>query len=155
MPKLKQSAGILLYRRLLRNIPEVLLVHPGGPFWVKKDLGAWSIPKGEFGAGEDALATAIREFREETGTEVNGNFTELSPLKQKTGKIIYAWMCEGDMAIDNIVSNTFEMEWPPRSGKKKSFPEVDRAGWFVPEEALLKIVPGQAGFISQLLERLK
>src|ERR1700679_1046620 len=113
----KQSAGILLYR-FVNHEPEFLLVHPGGPFWTKKDAGAWSIPKGEFTEEEDALVAARREFKEETSMDIWGNFIPLEPVKQKSGKIIYAWAIEGDMDTNKIVSNTFEMEWPPRSGKK-------------------------------------
>jgi predicted NUDIX family NTP pyrophosphohydrolase len=149
----KQSAGILLYRKKGISF-EVLLVHPGGPYWVNKDLASWSIPKGEYGSGEDKLETAKREFEEETGFSVSGNFIQLTPRRQKTGKIVDAWALEGGIDADKIESNHFELEWPPRSGKKQSFPEVDRAGWFAPDEARKKLVPGQAGFIDELEEIL-
>src|SRR5215212_7662130 len=123
---MNKSAGILLFRRINKQI-EFFLVHPGGPFWAKKDLGAWSIPKGEYTDGEEPLQAACREFEEETGQAVTGDFIELKPLRQKSGKIVQAWAVEGDMDADNIRSNMFEMEWPPGSGKKKSFPEVDKA----------------------------
>jgi len=151
---IKQSAGILLYR-FVNGEPEVLLVHPGGPFWAKKDLSAWSIPKGEFTEEEDALVAARREFKEETGTDISGNFTALKPVKQKSGKIIYAWAIEGNMDANTIVSNTFEMEWPPRSGKKQAFPEIDRGEWFGINEAKEKINAGQLPLIEELMSTLK
>lgn len=143
------SAGILLYRQRGGTL-EVFLVHPGGPFWKNKDEGAWSIPKGEAGDGTDLLETAQREFGEETGAKASGEFTALAPLKQKSGKVVHAWALRGDIDAENIVSNPFEMEWPPRSGKLQSFPEVDRGAWFAPDQARLKIVAGQRGFIDQL-----
>ena len=121
----KTSAGILLYRR--QPELQVFLVHPGGPFWAKKDLGAWSLPKGELDEGEDPLAAAIREFTEETGFPVDGDFRALSPLRQKNGKIIHAWAVEGDCDPAELRSSPFSMEWPPKSGKQQEFPEVDRA----------------------------
>ena len=149
----KKSAGILLYR--LRNgTLEVLLVHPGGPFWSKKDLGAWSIPKGEFDENENALDAAKREMEEETGIKVSGEFIELTPLKQKSGKVVYAWALEKDIAPEQIKSNDFEMEWPPRSGQKKSFPEIDKAAWYKPDEAKNKIIEGQSPFITELKMKL-
>jgi predicted NUDIX family NTP pyrophosphohydrolase len=148
----KQSAGILLYRRKNKQL-EVLLVHPGGPFWAKKDQGAWSIPKGEY-EGEDALAAAKREFEEETGFSVSGETLALGQQKQKGGKVIDAWALEGDLNPDALHSNTFEMEWPPKSGKRQRFPEIDKAGWFTVETALEKINPGQAAFILELTEKL-
>ena len=148
----KQSTGILPYRWKDGNL-EVFLVHPGGPFWAKKDQGAWSIPKGEFDL-EDGLTAARREFLEETGLTIDGEFIELSPRKIKSGKLIYAWAAEKDIDIGAIVSNEFEMEWPPRSGRRQMFPEVDRAGWFDPNTALEKINPGQAGFIQELTGKL-
>jgi predicted NUDIX family NTP pyrophosphohydrolase len=148
----KQSAGILLYRRKNKQL-EVLLVHPGGPFWAKKDQGAWSIPKGEY-EGEDALAAAKREFEEETGFSVSGETLALGQQKQKGGKVIDAWALEGDLNPDALHSNTFEMEWPPKSGKRQRFPEIDKAGWFTAETALEKINPGQAAFILELTEKL-
>ena len=122
----KQSAGILLYRSADPET-EVLLVHPGGPFWKNKDAGAWTIPKGEFEESEDPLAAAIREFKEETGFTLHGEFIALTPIQQKAGKIVYAWAIEGDIDATKVKSNFFEMEWPPKSGKKQSFPEIDKA----------------------------
>ena len=148
----KQSAGLLMYRR--RGELEVFLVHPGGPFWAKKDTGAWSLPKGEYRPGDDPLAAARREFQEETGFSVAGEFTPLSPLKQPSGKIIQAWAVEGDCDAGAIRSNTFTLEWPPRSGRQQEFPEVDRAAWFTLTAAREKIIKGQAGFLEEL-ERLK
>jgi predicted NUDIX family NTP pyrophosphohydrolase len=130
---------------------EVLLVHPGGPFFVKKDLGAWSIPKGEFADGEDPQQAAIREVQEETGYNVEGPFIPLNPITQKGGKKVYAWAAEGDLDALTIVSNTFALEWPPRSGRTQDFPEVDRAGWFPPDEAREKIKLAQAALIDELL----
>ncbi|MDP4261323.1 MAG: NUDIX domain-containing protein [Bacteroidota bacterium] len=145
----KKSAGILLYR-IKNDLPEVLLVHPGGPFWTKKDLGAWSIPKGEVEPGEDFLEAARREVKEETGIHIRGKLIELTPVKQKSGKIIYAWTAEGDFNVAEIKSNTFELEWPPHSGKKKAFPEIDKAAWFHLNEARKKIVAGQEPLIKEL-----
>jgi len=145
----KKSAGILLYRRV-NTAPEVLLVHPGGPFWKNKDIGAWSVPKGEFADDEQPLIAAVREFKEELGIDVSGDFIELIPQKQKSGKIVYTWALEQDTDVDDIVSNTFELEWPPRSGKMIEIPEVDRAGWFSMNEAKLKIIPGQIPIIENL-----
>ena len=145
----KQSAGILLYRNI-NNKLEVFLIHPGGPFFKNKDEGAWSIPKGEFLDDEDALTAAKREFLEETGQAIDGNFTQLSPVKQKSGKIVFAWAVEGDIDHEIIVSNLFEMEWPPGSGKKASFAEVDRAGWFGVDEGKFKINGAQTAFIEEL-----
>ena len=148
----KQSAGILLYRRK-KDLLEVLLVHPGGPFWAKKDQGAWSIPKGEY-EGEDALAAAKREFEEETGIPMEGEILALSQQKQKSGKLVDAWAVEGDLDVERVRSNTFEMEWPPKSGNKQQFPEIDKAGWFPVATALEKINPGQAAFIHELIQKL-
>lgn len=148
MPR-KTSAGILLYRRRGDDL-EVFLVHPGGPFWAKKDLGAWSLPKGEFEEGEDPLAAAIREFTEETGFPLSGEFRPLAPLRQPSGKTIYAWAIEGDCDPAELRSNTFEMEWPPRSGKRQQFPEADRAAWFRIEEARERILKGQGPFLDEL-----
>jgi predicted NUDIX family NTP pyrophosphohydrolase len=145
----KQSAGILLYR-MTENQPQVFLVHPGGPFFRKKDEGAWSIPKGEYIDGEDPLAAAQREFGEETGQSISGNFVKLQPVKQKSGKIVQAWAIEGDIDHNAIISNLFEIEWPPKSGKRVSFPEIDRAGWFTIDIAKQKIIPGQLGLIEEL-----
>ncbi|MBO0750768.1 MAG: NUDIX domain-containing protein, partial [Bradyrhizobiaceae bacterium] len=130
-------------------------VHPGGPFWAKKDLGAWSIPKGEYDAGEDVVAAARREFREELGTEVEGTLLPLGTLVQPSRKEIIAWAVEGDFAVAELRSNTFEMEWPPKSGRKRQFAEVDRAEWFGADEARRRILPGQAAFIDRLLAQLR
>jgi predicted NUDIX family NTP pyrophosphohydrolase len=145
----RHSAGLLMYRRRPEGL-EVFLVHPGGPFWAGKDLGAWSIPKGEFNPGEDPLTAARREFLEETGFPAAGEFTPLTPLKQPSGKIILAWAVEGDCAAAAIRSNTFDLEWPPRSGRRQQFPEVDRAAWFNLPAAREKIVKGQMGFLEEL-----
>lgn len=147
MPKI--SAGILFYRLDSEEL-EVLLVHPGGPFWAKKDLGTWSIPKGEIEPNEDFLRAAIRETEEETGIRAEGKFIHLTPLKQKSGKIIHAWALQQDVDTSKIKSNSFEMEWPPKSGKKKVFPEVNEAVWFNTVDAKTKIVPGQMPFIIEL-----
>jgi len=146
----KQSAGILLYRNI-NNLLQVFLVHPGGPFFKNKDAGTWSIPKGEFLDGEDALAAAKREFKEETGQTIDGDFTELTPVYLKSGKKVYAWAVEGDIDHETIESNLFEMEWPPKSGKRQSFPEVDRAAWFTLDEAKEKINAGQGGLIEDFV----
>ena len=148
----KQSSGILLYRRKNDRL-EFLLVHPGGPFWKKKDAGAWSIPKGEF-EDEDALQAAKREFEEEIGMPIEGQMVALEPQKQKGGKLVHAWALEGDLDPQNIKSNTFEMEWPPKSGKKQQFPEIDRAEWFPAPTALQKINQAQAAFIRELIVKL-
>ena len=150
----KHSAGILMYR-FREGSPEVFLVHPGGPFWTKKDTGAWSIPKGEFIMDtEDALEAAKREFKEETGFQVEGSFISLETLKQSSGKRVHAWAIEGDCDASNIKSNTFSMEWPPRSGKQQEFPEIDRAEWFNLESARRKLLKGQVAFIDRLMEKL-
>ena len=145
----KRSAGILMYRRSENGL-EVLLVHPGGPFWAKKDLGAWSIPKGEYSDAEDALAVAVREFEEETGLRPQGDFQPLGELVQPGRKIITAWAVEGDFDIATLKSNMFELEWPPKSGRRASFPEVDRAEWFSLDEARRRILPGQQEFLARL-----
>ncbi|MBS1664792.1 MAG: NUDIX domain-containing protein [Bacteroidetes bacterium] len=147
----KQSAGILLYRRI-HNVLEVFLVHPGGPFWKKKEAGVWTIPKGEFTSEEPALDAAVREFREETGTTLKGPFQPLSPIRQKGGKRVYAWACPGDLDPEKIVSNTFELEWPRNSGRMVAFPEVDKAGWFLLDQARLMINPAQIAFLDELAE---
>ena len=152
MPQ-KLSAGLLMYRGSLSS-PEVLLVHPGGPYWAKKDEGAWSLPKGEYARGDDALAAARREFEEETGFTTQGPFTELTAIKQPGGKTIRAWAFEGDCDPAALKSNTFSMEWPPRSGRRQEFPEVDRAAWFNLQEAKRRIIPGQVGFLSELATHL-
>ena len=149
----KQSAGILLYRREGGQL-QFFLVHPGGPFYKKKDGGAWTIPKGEFDENEDAFDAAKREFLEETGQKIDGRFIGLDSVKLKSGKTIYAWAVEGDIDHEIISSNTFEMEWPPKSGRLQSFPEIDRAAWFGWEEARLKINNAQAGFLDKLAEVL-
>ncbi len=150
----KRSAGILLYR-VAGGAPEVLLVHPGGPYWARKDAGAWSIPKGEHEDGEDPQSCALREFEEETGVELPpGELAELGSVKQKSGKVVTAWAAEGDLDAGAVTSNTFTMEWPPRSGTTAEFPEIDRAGWFEIETAREKLVPAQTEFLDRLLERL-
>src|SRR5262249_8007870 len=134
------SAGLLLYRR--RPDVQVFLVHPGGPFWARKDLGAWTIPKGEFTPDEAPLDAAKREFEEETGFPIDGEFRALTPVKQPGGKIVHAWMIQSDCDAERVRSNHFTMEWPPKSGKMQSFPEVDRAAWFTLTEARARILPG-------------
>ncbi len=147
------SAGILMFRR--RNgVLQVLLVHPGGPFWAGKDAGAWSIPKGLLNPGEDPLKAAQREFEEETGLTVRGRFIKLTPVKMKSGKLIQAWTVEGDCDPSAIKSNTFSMEWPPNSGRQREFPEVDRAAWFEIGEAERKINQGQAPLLEELADLL-
>lgn len=150
----KHSAGLLMYRRSGADFA-VLLVHPGGPFWAKKDLGAWSIPKGEYAPGEDALAVALREFAEETGAQPTGAVEPLGEVVQAGGKRVSAWAIEGNFDPATLVSNTFALEWPPRSGRTAQFPEVDRAEWFAPGEAQQKILPGQRAFIDRLARLLK
>jgi len=143
------SAGLLLYRKSGGRL-QVFLVHPGGPLWSKKDTGVWSIPKGLVDQGENPLEGAKREFQEETGFTAAGQFTPLTPVKQKSGKVIQAWAIEKDCDPAMIKSNTFSMEWPPRSGRQQEFPEVDRAAWFDIEEAKQKISQGQAGLLEEL-----
>jgi predicted NUDIX family NTP pyrophosphohydrolase len=150
----KQSAGILLYRQT-RGELEVFLVHPGGPFFAKKDEGAWTIPKGEFTDDEAPLDAAKREFEEETSFAVDGEFRELQPRRLKSGKLVHAWAVEGDVDAAAMHSNEFELEWPPRSGKRISVPEADRGGWFSVEEGMRRINPAQAGFIQELVQLLK
>lgn len=152
MPKL--SAGLLMYRTRNERL-QVLLVHPGGPFWAKKDAGAWSIPKGEIGPDEDALAAAKREFQEELGLEAQGEFAPLGAVTQKAGKIVQAWAVEGDCDPATLRSNTFRLEWPPRSGKLVEFPEVDRVEFFDLDEARKKINPGQTELLAELERRLR
>lgn len=147
---MKQSAGILVYRYHQKAL-EVLLVHPGGPFYARKDEGAWTIPKGEPGAEEDLLQAAKREFAEETGMQPEGTFLRLTPVKQKGGKLVHAWALESDFELSTLKSNTFEMPWPPKSGKMQSFPEIDKAAWFGIPEALVKILPAQGAFIEELV----
>ncbi len=145
----KKSAGLLMYRRR-GGVLEVFLVHPGGPFWARKDEGAWSIPKGEYETGEDPLEVAKREFQEETGFQAAGEFAPLTPRKQAGGKVVSAWAVEGDCDASAVKSNLFSIEWPPRSGRQKEFPEVDRAAWFTIAQAREKILKGQAGFLEDL-----
>jgi predicted NUDIX family NTP pyrophosphohydrolase len=148
------SYGILLYRCSADHV-QVMLVHPGGPFWAGKDAGAWSIPKGLPEGEEPGLETARREFREETGFEVDGDFIELGVLRQASGKIVHAWALQGDLDVERIRSNTFTLEWPRRSGTLREYPEVDSGGWFSLKEARSKINPGQAGFLERLQEKLE
>jgi predicted NUDIX family NTP pyrophosphohydrolase len=150
----KQSAGILLYRTI-NNILEVFLVHPGGPYFKNKDDGCWSIPKGEFLSNEEALTAAKREFEEETGQHIDGKFIELGTIQQKNGKMVHAWALEGDINHETIFSNTCEIEWPPRTGKKLTIPEIDRAAWFNPSIAKQKINPAQAELVDRLVAILK
>ena len=145
----KTSAGILMYRRRGEWL-EVFLVHPGGPFWARKDSFAWSIPKGEFDPAEDPLAAARREFIEETGFAADGPFQPLAPVAQKGGKIVQAWAVEGDVDPAELRSNSFTIEWPPRSGRQQSFPEVDRAAWFALDVAREKINPAQVALLEEL-----
>ena len=145
----KQSAGILLFRRR-SNLLEVFLVHPGGPFWKNKDAGVWTIPKGEFTNDEPALDAAVREFHEETGHKLQGPFQPLSPIRQKGGKEVHAWSANGDMDLTSLSSNAFEMEWPPRSGRRQSFPEIDKYGWFDLTSACRLINPAQIAFLEEL-----
>jgi predicted NUDIX family NTP pyrophosphohydrolase len=148
------SAGILLHRRGERET-EVLLVHPGGPFWARKDAGAWSIPKGELDGDEDPRACALREFAEETGTRLpDSALDDLGSVKQKSGKVVFGFAVAGDLDPATIVSNTFELEWPPRSGRMQAFPEIDRAEWFGLDAAREKLNPAQAAFVDRLEQRL-
>jgi predicted NUDIX family NTP pyrophosphohydrolase len=149
----KVSAGLLLYRR--RDELEIFLVHPGGPFWAKKDVGAWSLPKGEIGPGEDPLEAAKREFSEETGLPIEGEFRRLEPVRQSGGKMVHAWAIEANCDPAQIRSNLFVMEWPPKSGKTQQFPEVDRVGWFNIAEARKRINAGQIGLLDQLISALE
>ena len=147
------SAGLLLFRRRA-GATEVFLVHPGGPFWQTRDAGAWSIPKGEIDPGEDRLPAAQRELREETGLEVAGPFISLGAVRQAGGKIVHAWAAEADVDPSTIVSGTFSVEWPPRSGRSQAFPEVDRAAWFGLADARVKILAGQAPLLDALVESI-
>jgi predicted NUDIX family NTP pyrophosphohydrolase len=148
--KSEVSAGLLVYRA-----HEVLLAHPGGPYWAKKDAGAWTIPKGQIEPGDDPLATAQREFTEETGFTASGPFVPLTPVRQKSGKTVHAFACAGDFDPAGFVSGTFEIEWPPRSHRMQTFPEIDRLAWFAPEEASEKILGYQLPFLRELEEMLK
>ncbi|HXK62237.1 MAG TPA: NUDIX domain-containing protein [Acidobacteriota bacterium] len=150
----KLSAGLLMYRTGERAT-EVFLVHPGGPIWASRDLGAWSIPKGEPNDGEPWLDAAIREFEEETGIHPgSGPFVPLEPIVQKGGKQVYAWACQGDCNPDLVRSNLFTMEWPPKSGRQQKFPEVDRASWFTLDEARVRINPAQVALLDQLAQKI-
>ena len=150
---MRTSAGILLYRH--RAGLEVLIGHMGGPFWAKKDAGGWSIPKGEYEPGEDAFAVACREFEEELGTPVPAeDFLPLGELRTTSSKVLTVWAAEGDLDAGTCVSNTFELEWPPRSGRLQEFPEIDRAAWTGLDEARTKLVKGQVGFLDRLVEQL-
>jgi predicted NUDIX family NTP pyrophosphohydrolase len=151
---IKISAGLLMYR-IRDGVLEVFLVHPGGPFFEKRDTGVWGIPKGEIDEGENALAAAQREFTEETGFKAQGLFLPLTPVKQKGGKIVQAWAVEGDCDPTQMKSNMFTMEWPPHSGRQQEFPEVDRAGWFRMAEAKQKINPAQIAFLDELQRMIK
>ena len=154
MPRTKEiSAGLLLFRRTGAGI-EVLLGHPGGPFWVKKDDGAWTIPKGLVESGDDLLSAARREFSEETNLVIDGEVFALSPVNQKSGKVVHAFACEADIKLDTFASNTFEIEWPPRSGRRQSFPEIDRIAYFVLPVAMKKIIAYQQPFLRELEECL-
>jgi predicted NUDIX family NTP pyrophosphohydrolase len=147
----KRSAGILMHKGS-GDALRLLLVHPGGPYWAKKDYGAWSIPKGEYADGEDPLAAALREFAEETGVQLTGDLKPLGELSQPGGKRVIAWALAGDFAPEELRSNRFELEWPPRSGRRQWFPEVDKAAWFSPAEAQQRLLVGQQGFVTRLLE---
>jgi predicted NUDIX family NTP pyrophosphohydrolase len=146
-----KSAGVLLYRRRGETL-EVFLVHPGGPYWAQKDEGAWSIPKGEYAPDEDPLHAAQREFTEETGFPVSGPFIPLTPVKQASGKLITAWAAAGDLDPAHVRSNTFALEWPPRSGIMREFPEVDRGAWFSLAQAQLKLTAGQRPLLVQFAQ---
>jgi len=151
---MKQSAGILLYKTVNKSLA-IFLVHPGGPFWKNKDEGAWSIPKGEFTEEEKAQDAARREFKEETGTDITGNFIELTPVKLKSGKKVYAWAVEGDIDVTAMKCETFiEIEWPPKTGKYQSFAEVDRGEWFTADHAKKKINSSQAALINELISKV-
>lgn len=150
----KKSAGILVFRKN-KGEYEVLLVHPGGPFWAKKDLNSWSVPKGEFGDDEDAFSAAKREFKEETGFWPEGEFIKLDVVKQPGGKLIHTWAVEGDIDASKVKSNLFKLEWPPKSGSFKEFPEIDRAEWFTFEIARKKILKGQVPILENLAEKLR
>jgi predicted NUDIX family NTP pyrophosphohydrolase len=150
----KKSAGVLMYRFRDGN-PQVLLGHMGGPFWARKDEGAWSIPKGEYGEDEEAFQAAAREFQEETGFRPEGGFDELKPARRPKGKHVRIWVVEGDFDTTRLVSNTFELEWPPRSGKTQAFPELDKAAWFTVPVARRKIVKGQVPFLEAFDEWLR
>lgn len=149
----KKSAGLLLFRETAAGL-EVLLAHPGGPLWAKKDAGSWSIPKGEIADGEDPLSAAKREFEEEIGFRPDGEFLPLEPLRQPGGKLVFAWALRHDFDVAQLNGNKFSMEWPPRSGRQQEFPEVDKAAWFIIQAARQKILKGQAAFLDQLLKKM-
>lgn len=155
--KPSRSAGILIYRTTAKQ-PEVLLVHPGGPFWARRDDGAWSVPKGEYGEGEDPVGCALRELGEELGPAAPapepGQLIDLGEARQAGGKVVRAWAAQGEFDPGQLESNTFELEWPPRSGRAREFPEVDRAAWFTPDSARRKLNPAQVVFVDRLLEQL-
>lgn len=147
----KQAAGILLYRRGRAGL-EVLLAHPGGPLWARKDAGAWTIPKGQFTDSELPLDAAKREFEEEMGSAPTGAFEPLGSIRQPSGKVIHVWAAQSDFDVSTVRSNLFELEWPPKSGQVAEFPEIDRAGWFSLDEARVKIIKGQVAFLDRLVE---
>jgi predicted NUDIX family NTP pyrophosphohydrolase len=147
------SAGLVAFRR--RDGLEVLLAHPGGPFWTKRDNGAWTIPKGRIDAGSDLLGTARREFAEETGIAAEGEFVPLRPVRQKSGKLVHAWAIEADFDLTGFSSNSFELEWPPRSGRHQNFPEIDRIAYFAYPTALEKIIAYQQPFLLELEKKLR
>ncbi|MBG9387270.1 NUDIX domain-containing protein [Caenimonas aquaedulcis] len=147
---MKQSAGLLMYRRAADGTPEVLLGHPGGPLWRSRDDGAWTVPKGGYEAPEEALAAAVREFTEETGHVPSPPYLPLGEVRQKSGKRVQAWACEGDLDPGALASIAFEMEWPPRSGRMQSFPELDRIGWFTLAQAREKLLPAQTALLDRL-----
>ena len=149
----KQAAGIIVYRTGNKK-PEIFLCHPGGPFFKNKDLGVWQFPKGEFENDEEPIAAAKREFKEETGQEINGEFISLAPVRYKNGKMIYAWAVKGEVDAGSVTSNTFSLEWPPKSGKYMDVPEMDRAEWFAFEEARKKILPALVPFLDELAGRI-
>ena len=157
MVKKNASAGLVIYRRMqgAESPIEFFLVHPGGPYWTRKDDGAWSIPKGEIEMGENLLAAAKRETREETGFAVRGRFQRLPPVRQPSGKLVHPWAVEADVDPADLKPGTFEMEWPPRSGRLASFPEVDRAAWFGSKEAMVKILAGQRPILVKLMAKLR
>jgi predicted NUDIX family NTP pyrophosphohydrolase len=149
----RASAGLLVYRRGANGV-EVLLVHPGGPYWARRDLGAWTIPKGEIEPGEDPLDAARREFHEETGSPMDGTFVALRPVTMRSGKVVHAWAVAGDIDARAVISIVFAMEWPPRSGRQQQFPEVDRAEWFTVDEARERILPAQVPLLDDLVRLL-
>jgi predicted NUDIX family NTP pyrophosphohydrolase len=149
----RASAGLLVYRRGASGV-EVFLVHPGGPYWARRDLGAWTIPKGEIEPGENPLDAARREFHEETGSPMDGTFVALRPVTMRSGKVVHAWAIAGDLDASAVTSLVFAMEWPPKSGRQQQFPEVDRAEWFTVEEARQRILPAQAPLLDDLVRQL-